>query len=50
MTVSVPKLFQPIRVGKANPQHRVVMSPTSRFRADRQHAPGVLAVEYYKQA
>lgn len=49
MTVSIPKLFQPIRVGTANLQHRVVMAPMSRFRADQQHVPGALAVEYYKQ-
>jgi len=49
MTVSIPKLFQPIRVGAANLQHRVVMAPMSRFCADKQHVPGALAVEYYKQ-
>jgi len=49
MTVSIPKLFQPIRVGTANLQHRVVMAPMSRFRADQQHVPGALAVEYYEQ-
>lgn len=49
MTVSIPKLFQPIRVGTANLQHRVVMAPMSRFRTDKRHVPGALAVEYYKQ-
>ena len=50
MTVSTfPKLFQPIRVGTANLQHRVVMAPMARFRADAQHVPGVHALEYYKQ-
>ena len=50
MTIStIPKLFQPIRVGTANLQHRVVMAPMARFRADAQHVPGVHALEYYKQ-
>lgn len=49
MAVSIPKLFQPVRVGTANLQHRVVMAPMSRFRADKQHVPGALAIEYYKQ-
>ncbi len=46
---SIPKLFQPIRVGTANLQHRVVMAPMARFRADAQHVHGPLALEYYKQ-
>jgi NADPH2 dehydrogenase len=50
MTVStIPKFFQPIRVGTVNLQHRVVMVPMARFRADAQHAHGPLALEYYKQ-
>jgi hypothetical protein len=48
-TSSVPKLFQPIRVGTTNLQHRVVLAPMTRTRADGQHVPGPLAVEYYKQ-
>jgi hypothetical protein len=46
---SIPKLFQPIRVGTADLQHRVVMAPMARFRADAQHVHGPLALEYYKQ-
>ena len=46
---SNPKLFQPIRVGTANLQHRVVLAPMARFRADAQHVHGPLALEYYKQ-
>ena len=50
MTISsIPKLFQPIRVGTANLQHRVVMAPMARFRADAQHVHGPLALEYHKQ-
>ena len=46
---SIPKLFQPIRVGTANLQHRVVMAPMTRYRADAQHVHKPLAIEYYKQ-
>ena len=45
----VPKLFQPIRVGTTNLQHRVVLAPMTRCRADAQHVPGALILEYYKQ-
>ena len=48
-TSSIPKLFQPIRVGTANLQHRVVLAPMTRFRVDAQHVPGPLVIEYYKQ-
>ena len=48
-TSSIPKLFQPIRVGTANLQHRVVLAPMTRTRADDQHVHGPLAIEYYKQ-
>ena len=46
---SIPKLFQPIRVGTANLQHRVVLAPMTRYRANPQHVHGPLALEYYKQ-
>ncbi len=49
MASTIPKLFQPLRVGTANLQHRVVMAPMTRCRADAQHVHGALAVEYYKQ-
>jgi hypothetical protein len=39
---SIPKLFQPIRVGTASLQHRVVLAPMTRNRADSQHVPGPL--------
>jgi NADPH2 dehydrogenase len=48
-TSSIPKLFQPIRVGTANLQHRVVLAPMTRYRANDQHVPGALGLEYYKQ-
>lgn len=43
------KLFQPISVGNVELQHRVVMAPLTRFRADDQHVPTDLAVKYYAQ-
>ena len=49
MASPVPKLFQPIRVGTANLQHRVVLAPLKRTRADERHVHGALALEYYKQ-
>ena len=49
MSTSIPKLFQPIRIGTANLQHRVVLAPMTRNRADDQHVHGPLALEYYKQ-
>ena len=49
MASPTPKLFQPIRVGKADLQHRVVLAPMKRTRANEQHVHGALALEYYKQ-
>jgi len=49
MASPLPKLFQPIRVGNANLQHRVVLAPMKRTRANEQHVHGALALEYYKQ-
>ena len=43
------KLFQPIHVGTANLQHRVVLAPMKRSRADERYVPGALELEYYKQ-
>ena len=45
----IPKLFQPTRVGTANLQHRVVLAPMTRLRANAQHVHGSLALEYYRQ-
>ena len=49
MASRIPKLFQPIRVGTANLQHRVVLAPITRNRANEQHVHGALGLEYYKQ-
>ena len=47
--MSEPRLFQPIRVGRMNLQHRVVLSPMTRLRATKDHVHGDLALEYYTQ-
>lgn len=49
MPNSSAKLFQPIRVGKLNLQHRVVLAPLTRFRADDAHVPTDMMVDYYSQ-
>ncbi|KAH9044848.1 hypothetical protein EDB84DRAFT_1266052 [Lactarius hengduanensis] len=49
MAAPVPKLFQPIQVGTTNLQHRVVLAPIKRTRADERHVHGALGLEYYKQ-
>lgn len=49
-TVSDSKLFQPIQVGDASLQHRVVLAPLTRYRATASHVPLVSPVkEYYTQ-
>ncbi|KAK2063078.1 NADH:flavin oxidoreductase/NADH oxidase [Colletotrichum caudatum] len=43
-------LFKPLRVGNTTLQHRIVMAPLTRFRADHEtHAPLPMAKEYYTQ-
>ncbi|KAH9177321.1 hypothetical protein EDB89DRAFT_2200523 [Lactarius sanguifluus] len=49
MSSSVPSLFQPIRVGTVDLQHRVVMAPVTRHRANKDHVHGELAKTYYTQ-
>ncbi|KZT25846.1 NADH:flavin oxidoreductase/NADH oxidase [Neolentinus lepideus HHB14362 ss-1] len=46
---STSKLFQPTEVGDLKLQHRVVLAPLTRLRADDQHVHTDLAVEYYAQ-
>jgi len=43
------KLFQPLRVGKIKLDHRIVMAPLTRLRADDEHVQLPIAVEYYSQ-
>jgi NADPH2 dehydrogenase len=51
MTAAVtPKLFSPLQVGELTLQHRVVMAPLTRFRADKDHVhSNGLGIEYYEQ-
>ncbi|KAM0753128.1 NADH:flavin oxidoreductase/NADH oxidase [Meredithblackwellia eburnea MCA 4105] len=42
-------LFTPIKLGNIEPQHRIVMAPLTRFRADEAHVHQDAAVEYYSQ-
>jgi NADPH2 dehydrogenase len=43
------RLFQPMQIGKSKLQHRMVMSPMTRFRADDEHVPLSFVAEYYSQ-
>ena len=47
--MSSSKLFQPIRVGRMDLKHRIVLSPLTRLRANKGHVHGDLALEYYTQ-
>ncbi|KAG9081861.1 hypothetical protein FRC06_005363 [Ceratobasidium sp. 370] len=48
--MSIPsKLFQPLQIGDITLQHRVILAPLTRFRADDAHVHQDLAAEYYKQ-
>ncbi|EPQ51315.1 FMN-linked oxidoreductase [Gloeophyllum trabeum ATCC 11539] len=47
--MSLPKLFQPKQVGEITVQHRIVLAPLTRNRANKEHVHGDLAVEYYSQ-
>ena len=49
MSSPVSALFQPLHVGAIDLQHRVVMSPLSRFRANKDHVHGELGKTYYWQ-
>lgn len=43
------KLFTPIKVGSTELEHRVVMAPLTRFRADDDHVPTEPMVQHYAQ-
>ena len=49
MAASSSKLFQPLKVGDITLQHRVVMAPLTRFRADEEHVHGQIGIDYYSQ-
>ncbi|KAI8142841.1 hypothetical protein BJV82DRAFT_614496 [Fennellomyces sp. T-0311] len=42
-------LFQPIKIGNTQLDHRVVLAPLTRFRSDEHHIPTALQEEYYTQ-
>ncbi|KAI0630096.1 NADH:flavin oxidoreductase/NADH oxidase [Trametes polyzona] len=46
---TTPALFQPIQVGDITLGHRVVLAPLTRYRADNEHVPTDLGLEYYRQ-
>ncbi|TCD69883.1 hypothetical protein EIP91_005960 [Steccherinum ochraceum] len=49
MSASGPKLFQPVKVGRLELKHRVVLAPLTRDRADTEHVHTDLGIEYYVQ-
>ncbi|KIY61846.1 NADH:flavin oxidoreductase/NADH oxidase, partial [Cylindrobasidium torrendii FP15055 ss-10] len=50
MSTQTPKLFQPIRVGNMDLQHRIVLPPMTRYKASRTHVPATsLVSQYYAQ-
>jgi NADPH2 dehydrogenase len=50
MSSSVSSIFKPLHVGNIDLQHRVVMAPMTRFRANKDHIHGELAKTYYAQS
>jgi len=43
------QLFNPIKLGAINLEHRIVMAPTTRMRTETGNIPGQLMVEHYSQ-
>jgi NADPH2 dehydrogenase len=46
---SSSKLFKPLKIGNMSLEHRLVMAPLTRFRADDQNVPLPFVEEYYAQ-
>jgi NADPH2 dehydrogenase len=46
---SSSKLFKPLKIGNMSLDHRLVMAPLTRFRADDQNVPLPMVAEYYAQ-
>ncbi len=42
-------LFSPIKLGRTQLAHRVVMAPLTRIRAEEDYVPSAMALEYYSQ-
>jgi NADPH2 dehydrogenase len=49
MTPQTSKLFKPIKVGALDLQHRIVLAPLTRSRADALGVPASYAADYYSQ-
>lgn len=49
MTTNTTKLFRPLPLGPCPLQHRIVMAPMARFRADAHHVPTPVMADYYAQ-
>jgi NADPH2 dehydrogenase len=49
MTPQTSKLFKPIKVGALDLQHRIVLAPLTRGRADALGVPASYAADYYSQ-
>ncbi|KIW34665.1 uncharacterized protein PV07_01432 [Cladophialophora immunda] len=43
------RLFEPLQIGMCSLKHRIVMAPMTRLRADDEHVPPEMMVEYYSQ-
>lgn len=43
------KLFQPLKIGNNQLQHRIALAPLTRFRADDSHVPLPMVATYYSQ-
>ncbi len=49
MSTDVPNLFAPFRLGAIDLAHRVVHAPTTRLRAQEDHGPSAMMLDYYRQ-
>jgi len=49
MPTNAPALFTPTQIGDISLNHRVVLAPLTRFRANKNNVHGDLAVKYYSQ-
>jgi NADPH2 dehydrogenase len=49
MSSFMSTLFQPLCVGTSDLNHRAVMAPLTRLRANKEHVHGELAKTYYTQ-
>jgi NADPH2 dehydrogenase len=50
MTSTTSKLFEPVKLGNLTLQHRIVMAPMTRYKADDAHVPFLpLVSDYYAE-